>query len=51
MTHVSRESGVSREALYRALSEEGNPRLSTLTSVLSALGFGLEAKVLDGPSG
>lgn len=51
MTEVSRESGVSREALYRALSEEGDPRLSTLTSVLSALGFSLEAKVLQGPAG
>ena len=51
MTDVSRESGVSREALYRALSQEGDPRLSTLTSVLPALGFGLEAKVLQGPAG
>ena len=46
MTDVARESGVSREALYRALSEKGDPRLSTLTNVLSALGFVLEAKVL-----
>lgn len=46
MTDVTRDSGVSREALYRALSEKGDPRLSTLTNVLSALGFGLEAKVL-----
>ncbi len=46
MTDVARESGVSREALYRALSEKGDPRLSTLTNVLSALGFSLEAKVL-----
>ena len=46
MTDVARKSGVSREALYRALSEKGDPRLSTLTSVLSALGFSLEAKVL-----
>ena len=51
MTEVSRESGVSREALYRSLSEEGDPRLSTLTSVLSALGYGLEAKVLEGHAG
>lgn len=51
MTDVSRNSGVSREALCRALSEEGDPRLSTLTSVLSALGFGLKVKVQGGPSG
>ena len=46
MTDVARKSGVSREALYRALSEKGDPRLGTLTYVLSALGFSLEAKVL-----
>ena len=50
MTDVSRESGVSREALYRALSESGDPRLSTLTRVLAALGFGLEARVLESPA-
>ena len=50
MTDVSKKSGVSREALYRALSEEGDPRLSTLSGVLSALGFGLKAEVLEHPS-
>lgn len=50
MTDVSKKSGVSREALYRALSEEGDPRLSTLSGVLSALGFGLKAEVLERPS-
>ena len=48
MTDVSKESGITRESLYRALSEKGDPRLSTLISVLSALGFGLEAKALPG---
>ena len=46
MTEVARQSGVSREALYRTLSEQGDPRLSTLTHVLEALGFGLEARAL-----
>ena len=46
MTDIARESGVSRVALYRALSEKGNPRLSTLTNVMSALGIGLEARAL-----
>ena len=50
MTDVSKKSGVSREAQYRALSEEGDPRLSTLSGVLSALGFGLKAEVLERPS-
>lgn len=38
MSQLARDAGVTREALYRALSKDGDPRLSTLTSVLSALG-------------
>lgn len=44
MSKVSKDSGVTREALYRALSSDGDPRLSTLTSVLTALGIGLRAQ-------
>lgn len=50
MTDVSKKSGVSREALYWALSGEGDPRLSTLTRVLSALGFVRKAEVPERPS-
>ena len=32
-------SQLNRESLYRLFSREGNPRLSSLTSVLSALGL------------
>lgn len=46
MTQLSKDSGVTRESLYRALSSEGDPRLSTLTSVLSALGIGLRAEII-----
>lgn len=46
MTQLSKDSGVTRESLYRALSSEGDPRLSTLTSVLSALGIGLKAEII-----
>ena len=46
MTQLSKDSGVTREALYRALSSEGDPRLSTLISVLSALGIGLKAEII-----
>ena len=47
MTQLSKDSGVTRESLYRALSVDGDPRLSTLTSVLSALGVGLKAEVMS----
>lgn len=41
MSEVARKAGVGRQALYAALSENGNPTLETLTSVLSALGLQL----------
>jgi probable addiction module antidote protein len=37
MTRISEEAEVNRENLYRMLSEEGNPRLSSFRSVLRAL--------------
>lgn len=43
MTQIAREAGVTREALYRALSPEGDPRLSTLLGVVRALGLKLSA--------
>ncbi len=41
MTDVAREAGVAREALYRSLSSNGDPRLTTLLGVVRALGFKL----------
>ena len=41
MTEVANKAGLGRQALYSALSENGNPTLETLTSVLSALGLQL----------
>lgn len=43
MTAIARDAGVTREALYKALSENGDPRLSTLTGVMKALGLKLQA--------
>lgn len=45
MSDVAREAGVTREALYRALSEDGDPRLTTLLGVARALGVRLTAHV------
>jgi probable addiction module antidote protein len=45
MTDVAREAGVTREALYKALSENGDPRLTTLLGVVRALGVTLTARV------
>ena len=43
MSSVARESGLSRESLYKALSEHGNPSLSTVLKVARALGLRLHA--------
>lgn len=41
MSALAAETGFKRQQLYRALSEDGNPTLETLTRVLRALGFRL----------
>jgi probable addiction module antidote protein len=38
---IAKAAGVQRESLYRALSAEGNPRLSTLVAVTKAIGLKL----------
>ncbi len=38
---VAQEAGITREALYRALSARGNPTLKTLLAVLHAVGMRL----------
>ena len=43
MTQVARETGVTREALYKSLSLDGDPKLTTLLGVLKSLGFTLSA--------
>jgi len=44
MSQVARETGLSREALYKALMPDGDPKLSTLLSVLKALGMKVTAR-------
>ena len=39
MSSVAKEAGVTREALYKSLSETGDPRLSTFFGVIKALGL------------
>ncbi|KQQ29334.1 Cro/Cl family transcriptional regulator [Methylobacterium sp. Leaf123] len=43
MTQIARETGLSRESLYRALSDDGNPSLDTALRVLNALNVRLTA--------
>ena len=41
MTAVAKDTGITREALYKALGPKGNPTLETLYHLLKALGFKL----------
>jgi len=49
MAALSRITRLNRESLYRALSEKGNPRLATLTKVLSAVGLRIGVNVQCDP--
>lgn len=39
MTQLATETGIKRQALYRALATRGNPTLVTVLKVLKALGL------------
>lgn len=44
MSQVARDAGLSRESLYKALSENGNPSFATVLKVAHALGVRLHAE-------
>jgi probable addiction module antidote protein len=44
MSQVAKDSGLSRESLYKALSGERNPGIDTILKVISALGIKLHAE-------
>lgn len=43
MSAISRSTGISREAIYKATGPESNPTLSTLLSILKSAGIMLSA--------
>ncbi|MEO6422561.1 MAG: addiction module antidote protein [Candidatus Nitrotoga sp.] len=47
MQEVAREAEVNAHALYRALSEQGNFELKTLSSILRAMGMRLAVQPLN----
>jgi probable addiction module antidote protein len=44
MTQVARDAGLSRESLYKALGENGNPSFATILKVVRALGVKFHAE-------
>jgi probable addiction module antidote protein len=48
MSQVAKDAGLSRESLYRALSDEGNPSFATILKVVKALGVRFHAQAVAG---
>jgi probable addiction module antidote protein len=46
MSQLARDTGLTREGLYKALSEEGNPTFATIAKVAKALGFQITVQPL-----
>lgn len=46
MTDIAKATGLSRESLYRSLSEGGNPEFGTILKVAGALGLALKAELV-----
>ena len=49
MSQLARDTGITREGLYKAFSPEGNPTFSTVTKVAKALGFKLSVQAINQP--
>ena len=45
MTKIAKQTGLSRESLYKSLSGERSPDFATILKVISALGLSLHAEV------
>jgi probable addiction module antidote protein len=51
MIDIARQTGLSRESLYKALSGDGRPQFETINLVLKALGLRLRVEPADDDSG
>lgn len=45
ISHLSKETGMSREGIYKALSGAGNPSFKTISKISKALGLKLHFSV------
>lgn len=50
MSAIATKTGLSREALYRGLTERGNPTLGTLTKVFESMGLRLSVEPIPVPA-
>lgn len=42
ISELANKTGFGRESLYKTLSKRGNPKLTTLTTLVGAMGFDLK---------
>jgi probable addiction module antidote protein len=49
MSEIAQASGITREALYKALKPNAKPRFDTIHRVCAALGVRLVAQPIDSP--
>lgn len=49
MVQLSRDTGLTREGLYKALSANGNPSLGTVLKVMKAFGVRLAPQRVEAP--
>ena len=47
-SQLAEETGLTRPALYKALSSDGNPEFATVMKVIRALGLRLHAELASG---
>lgn len=50
MSQLARQTGLTRQALYKALSPDGNPEFTTIWKVIRAMGIQLHATPLTAKS-
>jgi probable addiction module antidote protein len=50
MTDIAKSSGITREALYKALRPNASPRFETISKVCAALGVRLVAQPIHAHS-
>jgi probable addiction module antidote protein len=48
MSQIAEDTGLTRQALHKALSSEGNPEFATVLKVIRALGFRLHHEPVSG---
>ena len=51
MTEIAKNTGITREGLYKALSSAGDPKLSTFLAVIKSMGLRLSVKPLEESAG